>query len=269
MVGVFAGVPTYGESLDSGAARGLWGWATERDDVRVITATRGSSLIPGSCNVLLCNALNLREEHGLTWFALLHADIAPEHFWLDKLITEAEKHDADMMSVVVPIKDQKGLTSTAIANPAQGRGQFCRLTQRQVWHPDFPETFDIHAAADALESLPGGLRVPNVPRIGLSLNTGCMLMRINRPWFDSDPLEVYFENLDWIEWHTAPDGRRERRQRDVSEDWRFSERLRNAGGRLFATRVVRVVHKGLAGFPNDKAWGELENDAAVLAAHTA
>ena len=270
MVGVFIGVPTYGESIDVGAAKAVWAWATERDDVKVHAMHRGSSLIPGSCNFLLSQALNLREEHGVNWFAMLHADIEPEHFWLDKLIDEAELVNADMLSVVVPIKSIHGFTSTAIANPMAGRGQFCRLTQRQVCHPDFPETFDIAEAANALESLPGGLRVESVPRVGLSLNTGCMLLRLDRPWFETDPLEVYFENLDWIEWVWSDEEQRNiTRQRDVSEDWRFSERLRNAGGRLCATRKVKVVHKGLSGFPNSIAWGEKETDADVLAVQQA
>lgn len=263
---VFIGTPTYGEDINTGAAKAIWAWATQRDDVRVMTGTRGSSLIPGSCNFLLCEALNLREEHGVQWFALLHADIEPEHFWLDKLLAIAEREQADMLSVVVPIKDHRGITSTAVASGREREmGQFCRLTQRQVWHSDFPETFDINQCADALEALPGGLGIARVPRVGLSLNTGCMLVRLDRPWFDADPPTVYFENLDWIEWHwNAQLQKRVLRQRDVSEDWRFSERLRSAGGRLVATRAVAVVHKGLAGFPNNRPWGELENDAAVL-----
>lgn len=255
---VFIACPTYSEEINTGTARALWHTATDRDNRKIRVATRSSSLIPGSCNALWCAALNERELYNLTWFAMLHADIEPEAFWLDKLIDEAERHGADMLSAVVPIKDDRGLTSTAIASEDPTR-QFCRLTQRQVWHDDFPETFDIHQCAEALESLPGELRVAHVPRVGLRLNTGCMIVRLDRPWSDSG--EVYFENLDWIERHQG-----QWRARDVSEDWRFSQRVQEAGGKLMATRVVAVKHKGLAEFPNSVGWGLKYTDADVLAA---
>lgn len=257
MPGVFIGCPTYSEEINTGAAASIWQTATRRDDVRVMAATRSSSLIPGSCNVLWCNAINCRDEHDLQWFALLHADIQPEPFWVDKLLDIAEQTQADMVSVCVPIKDDRGLTSTALASGDETR-QFCRLTQRQIWHPDFPATFDIDQCADALESLPDGLRISNVPRVGLRLNTGCMITRLDRPWVGCEPAKVYFENLDWIEKHEG-----QWRARDISEDWRFAQRVQQAGGKLVATRAVKVIHKGITGFPNDKPWGLSLTDSAI------
>lgn len=258
---VYIGCPTYGEEINTGAATGITVTATNRDDVSVIPGFRSSSLIPGSCNVLWCDALNNYEAGRLDYFVMLHADISPESFWLDKLLDIIERTGADMVSACVPIKDERGVTSTAIAS-ADYRTQFCRITQRQLWHPDFPETFDIDQAADALERLPGDLQIPTVPRFGLRLNTGCMIVRMSPVVATGS---VYFENLDWIE--RKPDGKW--RQRDVSEDWRFSQKVQDAGGKLVATRAVMVIHKGIAGFPNDKAWGSVESDASILTAQAA
>src|SRR5438034_6910050 len=94
---------------------------------RVAEATETNSLLAGNCNVHWCEALNLREQNELKWFAMLHSDVIPEAFWLDKLIAEAEKHQADMMSAVVPIKTDQGLTSTAICRPGGPFGRFQRL----------------------------------------------------------------------------------------------------------------------------------------------
>lgn len=257
---VFIGCPTYGEELNAGTARGLWLHATRREDVQLAVATRSSSLIPGSCNTLWCEALNNREPMGIGWFAMLHADIEPEPYWLDKLLSLAETRRADMISVCVPIKDDRGVTSTAIASGDE-RTQFCRLTQRQLWHPDFPETFDIYDCANALERLPDPLRIAHVPRFGLRLNTGCMLVRLKPEFCDGS---VYFDNLDWIERHNGL-----WRARDISEDWRFSQKIEHAGGKLVATRAVRVIHKGIAAFPNDKPWGIKPNDADIPAVEVA
>lgn len=252
---VLLGCPTYSEEINTGSARGLWLHATNRDDVQVMAADRSGSLIPASCNNLWCAALNIRQSQGLGWFAMLHADIEPEPGWLDKLLGIAAEHNADMVSVVVPLKDDRGITSTAIASEDETM-QFCRLTQRQVWHQSFPETFDIYDCANALERLPDSLRVPHVPRLGLRLNTGCMLVRLKPEVCTGD---VYFENVDWIEQH-----RGEWRARDISEDWRFSQKVQAAGGKLLATRAVRVIHKGIASFPNDKPWGVKLSDAPAL-----
>ena len=47
---------------------------------------------------------------------MLHDDVVPEAFWLDKLIAELELHSADVMSAVVPVKSGNGLTSTAVGD---------------------------------------------------------------------------------------------------------------------------------------------------------
>lgn len=259
---VFLACPTYNGQVDSGTAMGLYAAASK--ERRIFAQPNGKSLLASNCNYLWTLALNARdvEKAPVKWFAMLHADIEPEHWWLDKLIDIAEANGADMLSAAVPIKDSRGITSHAIASPLFGDdyienhsgplAQFGRLTQRQIWHEQFPETFDINAAADALETLPGGLRVDSVPRNALLLNTGCMVVRLDRDW---DYGKIFFSMIDGIHWNGSRWG-----LYDVSEDWLFSWRVHQQGGRCMGTRAVRVVHKGLGLFPNDKPWGSVESD---------
>ena len=111
MSNVYLGCPLYDGTIQFGTGMALWN-SSRVHAVRV--ASYELSLVARNSSVHWCTALNLRQELGLTWFAMLHSDVAPEAWWLDKLIAEAEKHQADLLSAVVPIKSDLGLTSTAI-----------------------------------------------------------------------------------------------------------------------------------------------------------
>jgi hypothetical protein len=199
-------------------------------------------------------ALNNRDEHDIRWFAMLHSDIEPQPLWLDGLIDVAEEFGADMVSAAVPIKNEKGLTSTAIGERGGNVASY-RLTLSQLHHERFPESFDAEAAIESLRILPGDLAVlHDVAWPELLLNTGCMICRIDKPWSE----RVFFENRDWIERH---DGMW--RANDFSEDWMFSQKVNQCGGKLVATTRVKVVHKGVGWFDSSKTWG-IPNDCGHL-----
>lgn len=169
--------------------------------------------------------------------------------------SRAELHNADLVSAVVPLKDNRGITSTVIAaddwdesilrggRPAR---YFGRLTLRQVRHSRFPTTFGIGECADALAQLPDDLRAI-APRRALLVNTGCMFVRLTD---HLNPLRVFFSVVDG----TVKEGGTYRYY-DISEDWCFSYRMQLAGGKVCATKAVRVVHAGGGEYPNDSAWG--------------
>jgi hypothetical protein len=205
-----------------------------------------SSLLASNCNKLLCAALNLREADQLEWFAMLHSDIEPETFWIDRLIELADQQGADLMSAVVPVKNRSGRTSTAMARRGSRLGTHCILTQKQVRHPSFPDTFDVHAAAEALERLPGEMRVADVPREALLVNTGCMVYRLSQ-W----RLGVKFEQLDDI---VEVNGRYQ--ELSLSEDWSFSRRVAEHGGKVMATRLLKLTHWGKADWRSEEVWGD-------------
>src|ERR1700724_2919706 len=55
-------------------------------------------------NMMWCCALNDRKANGYTHFAMVHSDIGTGPFWLDTLIEEMDRVDADVMTAVNAIK---------------------------------------------------------------------------------------------------------------------------------------------------------------------
>jgi len=245
MAAVFLASPEYDGKLAGETARLMWEKSSKNHSVRV--AISNYSLLNYNCNALWCLALNHRQSLGLTWFAMLHADIVPEEWWIDTLIAEAERHNADFLSVVVPFKDQSGLTSTALSMSKWQDGAFCRLTMQQVRHVEFPETFGVAEAADALDRLPGDLRVAGTPRVSLFANTGCMVCRLDRPWCE----KIWFETFDSLVFRNN-----QFYPFCLSEDWIFSHRFQEHGGRVMSTRKIKVIHRGTSDFHSDRIWGQ-------------
>jgi hypothetical protein len=118
----------------------------------------------------------------------------------------------------------------------------------QVRHPAFPDTFDIQGAADALGKLPENLRLADLPREALLVNTGCMVLRLDRPWADE---RLWFDDLNGIvringELHAVC----------KSEDWNFSHRVAQVGGKVMATRIIQLTHRGVSDYASDQVWGK-------------
>lgn len=268
MARVFLGCPTHDGRLDTGACRSLYLTATrEHEIVRGFPVIAGGSLLNTNCNELLEQAWNNRQRHGIDWFCMLHSDIDADNGWVDTLIAEAEKHSADLISAISPIKNGEGISSTAISTEVAPHGHAGRLTMRQVNHETFPETFDASMAADALAELPEPFGVPDLPRRGLWLNTACMAFRLDRPWrfkTRANPDGIVFQTLNYFE----EEGNCIR-HRAVSEDWLFAESIIQQGGRCFATTKVKLNHRGSHNYPNYSAWGSVPNDCEVTSAAVA
>lgn len=254
---IILGCPTYDGQLHHGTARSLYATACRNRHVQVFV--NSGSLLNDNCNKIWTTALNNRDNMGAEWFGLLHADMEPEPFWLDKLISEAEKYDADFLSACIALKDNRGLTSTAIASEDGDLEQAGRISFRQLWHDSFPETFDIQSAAEALENLPPGLRVDNCPRSFLLANTGCMVCRLDRPWCeatdDAGCLKVVFDSVSAV--HRADAGHWQ--NYTLSEDWLFAMKIANEGGKVMCTRTVAANHHGCAKFPNNAEMATLRH----------
>jgi hypothetical protein len=191
----------------------------------------GGSLLSYVFNQLWCDALNQRKK-GITHFLMLHADVIPQDTknWINILKAEMVEHDADVMSVVVPIKSPQGMTSTALdkgcdENPWATK----RYSMTEIM--EMPETF---TSPDLL------------------INTGCFLADITKSWAEN----IHFEVNDKI--IKKPDG-------DFlawvePEDWNFSKQIKGYGGKIYATRKVEVAHLGRADYYNAEAWGQEKDD---------
>jgi hypothetical protein len=229
MPNVFIAVPHYNQ-LAPQALEGLI-LATQRH--RYSINTEGGSLLALMFNKLWCRALNARAD-GVTHFAMHHSDVAAQAGWVDTLLEEKDRVGADVLSVIVPIKDARGLTSTGWQDPTTRR--ITRLTMADVMR--LPETFDAQAAGR--------------PDQWLMINTGLWVCDLRDPWVE----DVCFTILDGI--GKGDDGRFY--PRCVPEDWNFAAWCARRGLKVFATRKVAVTHYGPAGFTNAKLWGEWDTD---------
>lgn len=242
---IFCGIPTYDERLEHRTATAVQSLAS-KGKRKVLASYGAASLLCLNFNTLYASALNAREEYGVKWFVMLHADMIPEEGWLDTLIEEAESNNADMMGVVSPIKSLQGLTSTAIDDPGNPWEPFVRITQQQHLHPSFPRTFDAAMARKALAELPDEMKVDVPDGARLLANTGCMALRIDRPWSES----INFQIQDRI---VKKNG--EWRAEVQPEDWLMSRTIHFNGGKVMATNKVRVEHRGPMDFSSRGLWG--------------
>lgn len=196
-------------------------------------------------NRLWANALNLFEVGEITHFAMIHADVTPEPYWLDKLIEEMDRLNASLVSAAVPIKDSRGLLSCGIGDLDDPWVPLRRVTMREAMK--LPETF---GAEDF--GYPGEM---------LLHNNGCWVADLRYKEFfqtDSDGnLIPYFRFPERI--------RRDSNGRwgnvGESEDWYFSRMLHELGLRnTYVTRKVKLTHRGFVDYCNWEAWGQFEND---------
>jgi SAM-dependent methyltransferase len=233
-VTTFLGMPGYGVQ-SAAAGRGLWRARRDMDSVAV--EYRQGSLLAANFNGLWCSALNLKHRGAnLKYFAMLHDDIGPADYWLDALIEELEAKQLDVLGVVVPIKDTKGITSIAIDGDTNWRPK-CRLTMKEL--KGLPDTF-------TSEDVGGPLL----------LNTGCWVARFDSDWVR----KVHFTINDRIVFNKATD----RYENEVeSEDWYFSRLMHEMNLKIGATKKVPVMHRGAMDFSNQACWGQEFDEALV------
>lgn len=234
---VFLGMPGYGE-LTAAAGRAFWR-SSRLPDSHVYYQYNEGSLLAANFNTLWCSALNrVRLGERVDYFAMQHADVEPQDWWIDTLIDEMEARDLDILGVVVPIKDHKGLTSTALARPDGNNWRVhCRLTMAEVYR--LPETFTSEDVG-----------------YPLLLNTGLWVCRFNPEW----ARKVHFTINDRIvvdrEGRFIPE--------TEPEDWYFSRLLHELGLKIGCTRKIALNHRGGASFTNRHVWGSEAFDAAYV-----
>ena len=249
---VFVGLPTYSStSVYDDAWLAFMAFASTQKEISIMQSRSKNSLLAFGFNHLWAEALARRRINNVTHFAMVHSDVGPGRFWVDTLWEEMVKTGADIVSTVIPIKSPQGLTSTGVSNPADP-WLVRRLTMAEIM--ELPETFCI----DHLRS--AGLAKPDDIMV---VNTGCWLVDIRKPWVDavdeSGNLRCYFTIHDRV---TQQEGGTYGVYVEP-EDWNFSRMVlaTDPAAKIYATRKVRVMHKGEASYPNDTAWGEEKTDA--------
>lgn len=242
--------PHYSVSLMMPGRSFIWGsvkggyQATKHHDIQIRTSGNGWN----DFNNCWAQTLDEFEAGIVTHAAMLHSDITPEPGWLDVLVDDLDRLNADFVSAISPIKDRRGVTSSGIGNPRNRWVPWRRFTVRELcagqldgMDCQFGETFN---AADV--GYPGAI---------LLHNTGCWVADLRNPkWLTVDEtgcLEAFFD---------FP--RRVSRGKDgkwkgdcESEDWYISRKMHELGLKTYINRRVRCVHQGTAEYPSNEPWG--------------
>lgn len=181
----------------------------------------------------------------ITHFAMLHDDIEPQDGWLDTLMEDLISSKAQVISAVSPIKDMRGLTSTAIDNPKDIFNPERRLVMSEL--ADLP---DIFSATDC-----------GYPDRYLLVNTGCWLCEFTHPWrfppfcFTIKDTIAIQDDGDYV-------------AGVASEDWNMSRWVQQNGGKVLATKRVKLDHWGQAVYSNrNTSWGSWQWDQSTQRNH--
>jgi len=233
MAKIVLSVPTYEWKAHSGLLGRIVAMTDGRHQIAYHSMDSSAQMV--TMNATLIHALEQHEAGNADYILYWHSDIVPEALFVDKMVAIAEAKNADVLSVVVPIKDEKGLTSTALDEPMNDKPpdwRVRRLTMAEIW---------------GQEPVNGRTLEATFTDPKLLVNTGLLLIKLSAPWVQN----IYFHFDDRIiRWQ----GRR--RAFLIPEDWMFSRDARRLGcTSMWATREVFVEHKGMASFPNNAVWG--------------
>lgn len=226
---ILIGCPSYNAHAHSQVNERL-NQASKLHKVRVYPES--GSILPEVFNKLWCAALNGYRRSLIDYFVMLHADVVPEPGWVDKLVELQQAHDADILSVVLPVKDNTGRTSTALGG--DDPWDIRRILTLKECH-SLPKVF---SAIDCrhLVTAPSQLLV----------NTGCFIADLSKSWTTKHHFTLESDIVD--------DGKEFRVRASRSEDWNMSRFVNSAGGRVFATTAIFCLHYGGVYFGNDN-WG--------------
>lgn len=218
-------------------------WTETCNYANVVRVINQSSILTKNFNVLWAAALNLWERGEITHLVMLHSDAVPAPGFLNTLHEELYASGADLLSAVMAIKDMRGLSSTAISDPLTNWEPAARLTMTEIMQ--LPETFKIEDCG--------------FPERVLLANTGCWIANLNSPVFhktnQDGTLAAHFSVRDRIP-----------RRNGIwtidceSEDWFFSRKIFENGGKVAVTRKIPILHQGGSAWPNNVAWGSSQHD---------
>lgn len=220
---VFVAMPHNQRQVDFSASTAFYHPIFKDSELKVSMNDAGGPEVLCNHNVLWAMAIDAYEAGEIDAFALIHADVGAEPGWLDILYREMKAYGADAISAVVPIKDDRGLTSTAVDDTGDS-WLWRRLTLKQI--AKMPDTF-----GDAELGAP------------IALNTGLMLVKFG-PWCLEMNVDNTYRHLFRFEHAIRKESNGKRRVLFRPDDWLLSRSFRSAGLKLAATKAVKLNHCG-------------------------
>lgn len=277
---IYIAAPTY-DRHENEVLSSIYNRAVPPGDDRYFLCTvpaKGQSLLAKAFNDQLAACLN---DGTFDYWLLNHGDLAPDPHvpYMHVMIEEMIAHDLDVLSCVAALKDDRGLTSTAIGARSNMWTMRRRISQHEL--ESLPETFTIDDCMEKLDWSRGHplekLFAAGDPREPcLLVNTGMMMIRLTKgegeakvrqEWPDAFPGFMIWDRLGWVHedgsgtlaqpgnnvprnWghYRIPPGARERGGRInvqcVPEDWYFSLWCAREELRVGATTKVYTDHWG-------------------------
>lgn len=231
---ILIGVPTYDGKVVAQLMVGFLEEATNPKTPRFTVATNSSSLLARGFNELFTYALNSKF---VDKFMMVHADISPERGFISMMDEEMRQMKAGILSVVMPLKDNRGLTSTAFHDGAESKINPRRVSMREL--KKLPKSF----TARDVKILDDGEKIKDPV---LLVNSGLMMVDLKNP----GNRELFFNIFDTIECVNS-----EYVPQTLSEDWFFSMEAHRRKIKVVATTKIRALHYGNIAFPNYGSWG--------------
>jgi hypothetical protein len=178
---------------------------------------------------LLCHALELHDRDLCDYFCMLHADLSPEPWFLNKLLAELIRYNADVMAVVLPVKDHSRRTkcATAIARVSEP-WEPPRLLTLEEMAEKYPPTFGCEHCCG--------------PDEYLQVTDGLWLADLAWPGWDEFAFDTRCRQVK------MPDGTRD--VQTLGEDPLWSRFMFEHGARYFATTKIKCDHIGRDHWPN-------------------
>src|SRR6185369_15663806 len=107
-------MPTYDGRCHVGAAFALVYASTADNGIEVVARTQGGSILTSVFNAGWAMAQDAYAAGKIDAFAMIHSDVTAPQGWLDVLEARRVAAGVDLISAVIPIKDETGKTSTAV-----------------------------------------------------------------------------------------------------------------------------------------------------------
>jgi len=192
---------------------------------------RQSSIV-GGFNALWGRALDLRDQGKLDYFAMQHADIEPESWWLDTLLSLLRMRGLAAVFTVVTIKDREYLKTPP------GRWETsCGAAKRS-------DPYDYRRFSfDDLAKFPATFTNQHLPEDEyLMPNTGLWVADIRSPIWDD------FLFTQDGKFSRGPDGARTFHL--MPEDWALGHWMTERGIPYAVTTRVKCLHHGPGSWPN-------------------
>lgn len=234
---IFIGIPTHKGEISAHTSISTLSGQSANHEVQA--QILGISLLAKNFNMLWINAYTRRFDV----FILLHSDIGITDInspWIDQLVDILLSTNSAVISVVSAIKNDDGVTSTALEMSKRSHHTLRRISIREL--NKLPGIFyksDVCKLFGISEQEAGALLV----------NTGCMAMNLHWPWFEKR--WPGFRIDDKIVWSKSG----EPKEFTTPEDWLNSRWMDENGFKYCATKLIRLEHYGIKPFPNYGEWG--------------